>query len=156
MNKLSLLALSAASLLASCTSNKQTESTEVESTDTIAAVDLNGQWYMERIAINDSVFVNPSEVVPDVKQYIIFDDSTYCVQTNCNSISGAYIQKGDSITLCDGAMTEMACENMATEDMLRKVIPAIATVTVENDSTITLNAAQTSEQIVLRKATENK
>lgn len=156
MNKLSLLALSAASLLASCTSNKQTESTEVASTDTIAAVDLNGQWYMERIAINDSVFVNPSEVVPDVKQYIIFDDSTYYVQTNCNSISGAYIQKGDSITLCDGAMTEMACENMATEDMLRKVIPAIATVTVENDSTITLNAAQTSEQIVLRKATEKK
>lgn len=53
-------------------------------------------------------------------------------------------------------MTEMACENMATEDILRSVLPHIALVNVENDSIVRLNSATSSEYIVLRKATEQK
>ena len=59
---------------------------------------------------------------------------------------------GDSIRLGDGIMTEIACEDMATEEALRRILPQIVTVGVENDSTIRLNGATSSEYILLQKA----
>lgn len=119
--------------------------------------DIRGQWYLENIVFSDSVNVRPSEEVPGVRQYITFnDDSTFYIQTNCNSISGGYEQKGDSIILGDGMMTEMACDNMAVEDALRKIHPAIVTLDVQNDSVMRLNTTVPSEYIVLIKATEKK
>ena len=73
-------------------------------------------------------------------------------RSNCNSICGSVTIIGDSIKLGDGMMTEMACDNMATEDALRKILPNIATIDVENDSIVRLNSNQSSEYIVLRKA----
>ena len=49
-------------------------------------------------------------------------------------------------------MTEIACEDMATEEALRRILPQIVTVGVENDSTIRLNGATSSEYILLQKA----
>lgn len=97
--------------------------------------------------------MRPDEAVPGVSQYIVFEDSTYFIMTNCNSISGTYLVKGDSITLGDGAMTEMACDNMATEDALRRILPAISTIDVQNDSVVRLNGSTPAECILLRKAT---
>ena len=51
-------------------------------------------------------------------------------------------------------MTEMACENMAVEDALRKILPGIATVDVQNDSVARLCGRTPSEYIMLIKATE--
>lgn len=122
-----------------------------------AAADIRGQWYLENIVFSDSVNVRPSEEVPGVRQYITFnDDSTFYIQTNCNSISGGYEQDGDSIILGAGIMTEMACDNMATEDALRKILPDIVTLDVENDSVMRLNTTVPSEYVVLVKATEKK
>lgn len=119
--------------------------------------DIRGQWYIENIVFSDSVNVRPSEEVPGVRQYITFnDDSTFYIQTNCNSISGGYEQKGDSIILGAGIMTEMACDNMATEDALRKILPDIVTLDMQNDSVMRLNTTVPSEYIVLIKATEKK
>ena len=73
--------------------------------------------------------------------------------TNCNSISGEYVLRGDSISLGDGAMTEIACDNMAVEDALRKILPEIATVDMENDSVVRLNCGSTAGYIVLSKPT---
>lgn len=145
-------------LLSACSGNKASTETTVENVEETATenVDIKGQWYLENIVVNDSVSVRPAEEAPDVRQYITFDDSTYFIQTNCNTFSGAYTINGDSITLGDDAMTEMACENMATEDILRSVLPHIALVNVENDSIVRLNSATSSEYIVLRKATEQK
>lgn len=100
--------------------------------------------------------MRPEEEVPGVAQYVIFDDSTYFIQTNCNSISGTYVVNGDSITLGDGAMTEMACDNMATEDILRQVLPLIKTIDEENDSIVRLNSLNGPEYIVMRKAAEKQ
>lgn len=72
--------------------------------------------------------------------------------TNCNSLSGSYTVKGDTITLGDGAMTEMACDDMRTEDALRRILPHISTVDVQNDSVVRLNGSTPAECILLRKA----
>lgn len=115
-------------------------------------VNLRGQWYIENIVFSDSDYVRPDETVPGVPQYIVFEDSTYFIMTNCNSISGTYAVKDDSLCMGDGAMTEMACDNMATEDALRRILPEISTVDVQNDSVVRLSGASPAECILLRKA----
>lgn len=140
-------------LTASCGgSNENKETADNQQKETVANVDVHGQWYLENIVFSDSDYVHPSEKVPGVRQYIVFEDSTYFIQTNCNTFSGSYTVKGDSITLGDGMMTEMACDNMATEDAIRRILPNIATVYIQNDSIARLDSRNPSEYIVLRKA----
>lgn len=139
-----------------CSGSKENKTDAAAVDETLAetpAVDIRGQWYIENIVLSDSDYVRPDEAVPGVSQYIVFEDSTYFIMTNCNSISGTYLVKGDSITLGDGAMTEMACDNMATEDALRRILPAISTIDVQNDSVVRLNGSTPAECILLRKAT---
>lgn len=155
--KISFIPAMALTLLSiACSGNGQKTNNASDNKLQTADADIRGQWYIENIVFNDSVYVRPSEEVPDVRQYIIFEDSTYSIMTNCNAMSGLYTLKGDSIKFGDGAMTELACDNMATEEALRKILPHINTVDVENDSIARLNSDTSSEYIVLRKATEIK
>ncbi len=153
----SLIALAAMSavIVTGCSGNKDNKAeTTANETEAIAApADIRGQWYIENIVFNDSDYVRPAEAVPGSKQYIVFEDSTYSIMTNCNSISGPYTVKGDSIKLGDGAMTQMACDNMATEDALRRILPNISTVDVQNDTVIRLNGSTPAECILLHKET---
>lgn len=146
-------AIAVTAALFSCSGNKTaSDSTNTGSQEPTA--DIKGKWLLENIVVNDSVNVRPAEEIEDPRQYIEFDDSTYFISTNCNSISGWYKINGDSIILGDGAMTEMACENMATEDMLRQVLPYISTIDVINDSITRLNSAEVPQYIVLHKIAE--
>lgn len=137
-----------------CSGNKETKADQVaDSAQTETAnVDIRGQWYIESIVFNDSDYVRPDETSSSMKQYIVFEDSTYFIMTNCNTFNGSYTVKGDSIILGDGAMTEMACDDMRTEDALRRILPQISTIDVQNDSVIRLNGLVPAECILLRKA----
>ena len=140
-------------LTASCVGNKENKETVGnQQQETVANVDMRGQWYLENIVFSDSEYVRvrPDVRLSSIHQYVVFEDSTYFIRTNCNSISGTYTIKGDSITLGDGAMTEMACDNMAVEDALRRILPNIATVYIQNDSIARLDSRIHSEYIVLR------
>ncbi len=137
-----------------CTGNKEAKSDRLDNKAKreIANADIRGQWYIENIVFSDSDYVRPDETSSSMKQYIVFEDSTYFIMTNCNSISGSYTVKGDSIKLCDGAMTEMACDDMRTEDALRRILPHISTIDIQNDSVVRLNGSAPAECILLRKA----
>lgn len=139
---------------AGCSGNKEAKADKVADATQIKLVnaDIRGQWFIENIVFSDSDYVRPDETSSSMKQYIVFDDSTYFIMTNCNSISGSYTVKGDSITLGDGAMTEMACDDMRAEDALRRILPDIATIEVQNDTVVRLNGRTPSECILLRKA----
>lgn len=142
-------------LTASCGGNKENKETaDNQQQDTMANVDMRGQWYLESIVSSDSEYmrVRPDIRLSSIHQYIVFEDNTYFIQTNCNTISGTYAVKGDSIIFGDGVMTEMACDNMAVEDALRRILPNIATVYIQNDSIARLDSHNPSEYIVLRKA----
>ncbi|MBO4945054.1 MAG: META domain-containing protein [Muribaculaceae bacterium] len=137
-----------------CSESKETKSDKVadtEQTET-APADIRGQWYIENIVFSDSDYVRPDETSSSRKQYIVFEDSTYFIMTNCNSFNGSYTVKGDSIKLADGIMTEMACDDMRTEDALRRILPGISTIDVQNDSVVRLNGSAPAECILLRKA----
>ena len=152
--KYSSLLILVLSLICSCSrtgSNEKTNSNTTEQPEKTVP-DLTGQWYIENIVFNDSNNVRPSEEVPESNPYITFDNERYSIMTNCNSISGTYDQKGDSIQLGDGAMTELACDNMATEDALRKILPEIVLIDVQNDSIVRLNCREASSYIILKKA----
>lgn len=156
MNKKYFAAMFVALIATACTGNKASnaDSTAVAGNDstTVAAPDLKGEWDIENIVFSDSDYVKPSEAVADARQYINFEDSTYSIHTNCNTIQGSYVMTGDSIKIEPGLMTEMACDNMATEDALRRILPSISTIEVQNDSVVRLNGANPSECIMLKKA----
>lgn len=153
----SLIAAAVVAVIAAgCAGNKAKESTEAPTGTAETNADIRGQWSIENIVFNDSDYVRPDEAVLGVNQYFLFEDSTYFIMTNCNTISGQYTVKGDSITLGDGAMTEMACDNMDTEDALRRILPRISTVDIQNDSVIRLNGTTAAECILLKKSRETK
>ena len=157
MTRTSILSVATALtiLTASCGGNKEKHvPADNQQKETVANVDVHGQWYLDSIVFSDSdyVRVRPDERLSSIHQYVVFEDSTYFIRTNCNSISGTYTIKGDSITLGDGAMTEMACDNMAVEDALRRILPNIAMVYIQNDSIARLDSRNPSEYIVLCKA----
>lgn len=155
-NNLSFIAV-AALLMATvtgCSGNKEAKADKLDNNakTEVANADIRGQWYIENIVFSDSDYVRPDETSSSMKQYIVFEDSTYFIMTNCNSISGSYTIKGDSIKLGDGAMTEMACDDMRTEEAMRRILPRISTIDVQNDSVVRLNGLTPAECILLRKA----
>lgn len=141
-------------MAAGCSGNKEVKSDRLDdrAKTEVTDADIRGQWYIENIVFSDSDYVRPDETSSSMKPYIVFEDSTYFIMTNCNSISGSYTVKGDSIKLGDGAMTEMACDDMRSEDALRRILPHISTIDVQNDSVMRLNGSAPAECILLRKA----
>lgn len=141
-------------MAAGCSGNKEAKVVKDDNAAQTEAAyaDIRGQWYIENIVFSDSDYVRPDETSSSMKQYIMFEDSTYFIMTNCNTISGSYTVKGDSITLGDGAMTEMACDDMRTENALRRILPHISTIDVQNDSVVRLTGSAPAECILLRKA----
>ena len=137
-----------------CTGNKEAKTDKLDNNakTVVANADIRGQWYIENIVFSDSDYVRPDETSSSMKQYIVFEDSTYFIMTNCNSFNGSYTVKGDSIKLGDGAMTDMACDDMRTEDAIRRILPRISTIDVQNDSVVRLNGLAPAECILLRKA----
>lgn len=148
MKSLLLSVCAAAALLVSCTSSPK-KVAEVDDVETVNPVE--GRWSIDRVQLSDSaVLVIDTAVMAE--QFVEFNaDSTYVVLTNCNSISGAYALNGDSITLADGAMTEMACDDMRAEDMLRVILPQISAYAVDGDS-LRLSAASQMARIELHRA----
>lgn len=134
------------------TNSSQEASSVADSVAVESAPSLVGQWDIENVVVSDSVYARPSEIDPDVKQFVVFNaDSTYFISTNCNSINGSYVQDGLSLKMGDGPMTEMACPNMQVEDLLRGILPEISAVEFENDSVARLNTSS-SKYIVLHKS----
>lgn len=141
-------------MAAGCSGNKEVKSDRLDdkAKTEVTDADIRGQWYIENIVFSDSDYVRPDETSSSMKPYIVFEDSTYFIMTNCNSISGSYTVKGDSITLGDGAMTEMACDDMQTEDALRQILPHISTIDVQYNSGMRLIGSSQVEYILLRRA----
>ncbi len=114
---------------------------------------IQGQWQIENVVENDSSYVRPSEIEQGITAYIDFrDDNTFGVMTNCNHLGGRYHQAADSICLTDLSATEMACDNMDLEEMLKKILPMVNTVDCINDSITRLNSDKGDSYIVLKKS----
>ncbi len=141
---------------ASCTGNKSNKSNVADSENTEVQIEnIQGQWQIENVVENDSSYVRPSEIDPEMTSYIDFrDDNTFGIVTNCNHIGGTYTQSNDSIHLNEIMTTEMACDNMELEEMLKKVLPFVNTIDCLNDSITRLNADKGESYIVLKKSTQ--
>lgn len=130
-------------LTCSCgnSSSKSTTAVPEDSVQTVAAINLEGKWNIDNVVVNDSLSARPAEETPDKLSTITFDKENYSIATNCNSIQGSYTQNGDSISMNPGLCTEMACDNMRVEDLIKQVLPEIRTVDSVNDSMMRLNSA---------------
>ncbi len=123
-----------------------------EKVQEITVANIQGQWDIENIVENDSSYVRPSEVEQGVAAYIDFiEDNTFGIMTNCNHIGGRYGQDKDSLHLSEISTTEMACDNMEVEEMLKKVLPLVNSIDCINDSITRLNSEKGDTYIVLKK-----
>ncbi len=118
----------------------------------ISAVNIQGQWDIENVVENDSSYVRPSEIEQGITAYIDFkEDDTFGIITNCNHLGGKYVQSNDSIQLNDMFATEMACDHMELEELLKSVLPLVNTIDCINDSITRLNTYKGDSYIVLKK-----
>ena len=157
MKKVLTLCVALAALTYSCGNSGQKQSENAASEDSVQTVATNvvidGKWNIENVVVNDSLYARPSEETPDKGSNITFDNGNYAIATNCNQIQGSYKLNGDSIIMEAGLCTEMACDNMRVEDLIKQVLPTIRTVDQVNDSTLRLNS-EASEYILLSKVNE--
>lgn len=153
-----IAAVAAMFVVSACNSNgSKTENGVATASDSTEVQSVRGVWNIENIVVNDTLSVRPAEIDPEATQSFIFDvDGVVGIKTNCNSLGGSYAVKGDSIRFENMFCTEMACENMAVEDMLKQVLPNVATIDFVNDSTLRLNTTVDASYIVLSKAQESK
>ena len=159
MRSLFIMAAVAAMTLAACNGRgtKPADGSAADTATIIPEMAITGQWYIRNVVLNDSLYARPSEIAPDVRQYITFnEDSTVSIKTNCNEMGGRYTIKGDSLTISGLCWTLMACDNMDVERLLQKILPEIRSCEIGNDSILRLNAAASGEYVLLRKATEKK
>lgn len=120
-------------------------------TDSAVCASVEGQWLLEHVVVSDTFEVRPTDIDPSSKLYAHFyNDSTINFQTGCNAIGGRYVQVGDSIIISDMMWTEMACDEMTVEELLKDILPQVKTVDWNNDSIVRLNTP-TSAYIVLKK-----
>lgn len=141
---------------ASCTANKETNAAADESTGATKITapysgSISGEWRIMEIEMNDSVSIKPAEVTPDGPQTVMFTDSTYHFQTNCNLVQGDYRQSGDSISFEAGLSTRMACPDMSVEDALNQLLPQLTGLSMDNDSTLRISAENKASYILLGK-----
>lgn len=142
-------------VISACTGTKGNPDTSVmddTKNGAACAADIHGQWDIENVVENDSIYVRPSDIKPLITAYIDFkEDNTFGIMTNCNHIGGRYYLNNDSIRLTDISTTEIACDNMEVEDMLKKIMPMVNVIDCINDSVIRLNSDKGDSYIVLKK-----
>ncbi len=123
-----------------------------KSSEAVDAPAIQGQWMIENVVENDSSYLRPSEIESGLTAYINFnEDKTFGVVTNCNHLGGAYTQSHDTIRMTDISTTEMACDNMEMEEMLKKILPTVNAVDCLNDSVMRLNTTKSDSYIVLKR-----
>lgn len=141
-------------LIASCggrNSKDVSDNSNMSDASTADCASIDGQWLLEHVVVNDSLEARPIDIDLESKLYVHFyNDSTFNFQTGCNSIGGRYVQANDSITMSDMMWTEMACEDMRVEELLKDVLPKVETLDWNNDSILRLNTTS-SAYIVLKR-----
>lgn len=148
-----LMLAAIATAVASCSTNNSNSSAEntgdLEFTPYSGSI--TGDWEIKEIAMNDSLTICPAEISPDEAQMVMFTDSTYHFQTNCNLVQGDYSKDGDNISFTPGLSTRMACSDMSVEDALNQLLPRLSTVTIDNDSILCIIAENQTSYILLQK-----
>ncbi len=139
------------------TGNNETDASDntgSKLTDVSSVRDIYGKWMIENIVENDSSYIRPIETEPPTTAYFTFDtEDSFGIMTNCNHLNGKYLLHGDSMRLEDISYTELACDNMRMENLLKKILPSVSYLDAINDTVLRLNCEIESSYIVLRKIT---
>jgi len=128
------IALLAVVLLAECGSQKN------------VPVDLNGNWQItELTGLDETVSLEGNFFQFDSEEGLFF------AYLGCNNIAGKYVFEDSSITFSDIARTEMACENMNSEELFCFLIEQVALTSVTEEGFLQLKSAEEEVLITLKK-----
>jgi len=109
-------------------------------------VDLNGNWQITELTGLD-------ETISLEGNYFQFDseEGLFFAYLGCNNIAGKYVFEDPSITFSDIARTEMACENMNSEELFCFLIEQVALTSVTEEGFLQLKSAEEEVLITLKK-----
>lgn len=128
------IALLAVVLLAGCGSQKN------------VPVDLNGNWQItELTGLDETVSLEGNFFQFDSEEGLFF------AYLGCNNIAGKYVFEDSSITFSDIARTEMACDNMNSEELFCFLIEQVALTSVTEEGFLQLKSAEEEVLITLKK-----
>ena len=148
MKKYFAIAL-AALTLAAC-GNKETKEAEAPETQTGATEkayvtpSLAGEWLLVEYTNGE----NPLEI--NGEYVLTLTDADFVMQTDCNSLQGAYEVKADSIFFLNPMKTEMACDNEAVEQAMASLTANARTFWLEAD-TLTVKTETTEAAKFVKK-----
>lgn len=93
---------------------------------------INVEW--QWTSFQDSDSPDTQIMVPDPENYTLalFDDGTYYIKADCNSGSGTYTLKGNSLILGPAAITLMACGPESMDGEYLSLLPTVEAVTIED------------------------
>ncbi|MDE7377309.1 MAG: META domain-containing protein [Muribaculaceae bacterium] len=131
MKKYFALALAALTLAACGNKAKEVEVPEAETGATeqaYAAPSLAGEWQLVEYTDGEKPLELNGEYV------LTLTDSTFVMQTDCNSLQGYYEVKADSIAFLNPMKTEMACDNEAVEQAMTSLAVNARTFWLEADT----------------------
>jgi len=125
MNKYAAIAAGLALIMASCGNDKTRD------------INIVGEWSIK--AYNPIEMSSYTLVETDGDYRFRFEEngSFYC-GTDCNSISGVYTIKGDSLNFNNMMSTRMACENEVLEHALQQALPSVRTIGLSEDSVLSM------------------
>lgn len=145
--------------MASCSASKDAKADSADSSEATFVAQpysgsIAGEWRVTDIELYDSLSIKPAELFPDEPATVMFTDSTYHFQTNCNLVQGNYTQRGDTISFSPAMSTRMACPDMSVENALIELLPQLTGIGAENDSTLRIIAANPSAYMVLQRISD--
>lgn len=143
MKKYFAIALAALTLAACGNKAKEDKTPEAETGATeqaYAAPSLAGEWQLVEYTDGEA----PLEL--NGEYALTLTDSTFVMQTDCNSIQGYYEVKADSIAFPNPMKTEMACDNEAVEQAMLSLVANARTFWLEADTlTIKTETAESAK-----------
>lgn len=154
--KHTLLLIAPAVLALSACSGSGTAGAVHSADSTASDANLSGDWEILNVVASDSSYARPAEIAPGVRQYFSFDSlGNFGISTNCNLLGGNYSVNGNELKLFNVTYTEIACDDMQVETLIKKILPAIESVRFENDSVARLLTPNPAAYILLLKARGN-
>ncbi len=112
-------------------------------------VDLNGNWQItELTGLDETLSLEGNFFQFDSEEGLFF------AYLGCNNIAGKYVFEDPSITFSDIARTEMACDNMNSEELFCYLIEQVALTSVTEEGCLQLKSAEEEVLITLKKVEE--
>jgi len=111
---------------------------------TVKKLPVDGEWYFTKI------YSGKTTTLKNRKEFIRFDTEKMAVngKLSCNGFFGEFTSKGSTLKLGAIGSTMMACDNLDTENLLKKTLELVDNYTIKGNTLLLKKGKQTVLQLI--------